>query len=103
MGFDVYSYLSPTIFSENDESDRKFEGRLRNFLLIMQSFVDPAAPGRLYPLEIKSYSPMESRLTFERQKALESHYKVRELLRKIQREIFGNKLDCPHAIPTKTK
>jgi len=102
-GFDVYSYLSPTIFFRNEGDEKHLEGRLRNFIMTMEHVVDPAAAGRLYPLEIKSYSPMEGRLTPERQKALEFHQKVRELLRKIQRERFGRSLDCPHDIPTKTK
>lgn len=103
MGFDVYSYLSPTIFLKNEEDEKNLERRLRDFIMTLQHVVDPAAAGRLYPLEIKSYSPMERRLNPARQKALELHYKVRELLRKIQREQFGDKLDCPHEIPVKTK
>lgn len=102
MGFDVYSYLSPTIFLASDDNEKDLEGRLKNFLMILQHVVDPAAAGRLYPLEIKSYSPTEHRLTPKRQKALELHQKVRELLRKIQRDIFGSKLDEPHEVPVKT-
>jgi uncharacterized Fe-S cluster-containing radical SAM superfamily protein len=102
MGFDVYSYLVPTIFLP-DDGEKYLEQRLRNFIMILQHVVDPVAAGRLYPLEIKNYSPMGSRLTPEREKALELHWKVREYLRKIQREYYGNKLDCSHEIPTKIR
>ncbi len=103
MGLDVYSYLVPLVFTDCDFGGKDLERRARNFFVTLESWVEPLASLRLYPLEIKSYRPMGKRLTPERETALASHEKVRKLLRKIQRERFGNELDCPHEIPTKSR
>ncbi len=98
-GLDVYSYLYPLVYSRYSTAELK--KRISNFISRLQA-VGFYSPLRLTTPYTKKYSPTETRLNPERERALKAQYKVIEIWKQEIKKIYGPTVfkQMPHQFPT---
>lgn len=96
-GLDVYTYLYPLTYSEENLREK-----IIGFMNRLQAEINLYAPMRLTTPYVKLYSPTEMRINPEREKALELQYKAIKIWKEeIEKRFVGYDNLFPHQFPVR--